>query len=30
LLTRDYETRLHRHYGRPEYWVDELAANLNP
>jgi hypothetical protein len=23
LLTRDYETRLHRHYNRQGYWVDE-------
>ncbi|MDP2644259.1 MAG: PRC-barrel domain-containing protein [Desulfobacterales bacterium] len=23
LLTRDYETRLHRHYNRQEYWDDE-------
>lgn len=22
LLNRDYETRLHRHYNRPEYWGD--------
>jgi sporulation protein YlmC with PRC-barrel domain len=27
LLTRDYETRLHRHYNRQGYWVDESAAN---
>ena len=27
LLTRDYETGLHRHYGRHGYWVDELAAH---
>jgi hypothetical protein len=26
LLTRDYETDLHRHYNRPGYWVDEPAA----
>jgi hypothetical protein len=26
LLTRDYETGLHRHYKRQTYWVDELAA----
>ena len=26
LLTRDYETGLHRHYNRPGYWVDEEAA----
>ena len=25
LLTRDYETQLHRHYGRQGYWVDEPA-----
>jgi hypothetical protein len=27
LLTREYETRLHRHYKRPAYWVDELVAS---
>lgn len=26
LLTRDYETRLHRHYNRLVYWDDEEAA----
>ena len=26
LLTRDYETRLHRHYNRQGYWVDEPAG----
>ena len=26
LLTRDYEARLHRHYNRQGYWVDEQAA----
>ncbi len=26
LLTRDYETRLHRHYNRKGYWADEQAA----
>ena len=26
LLTRDYETGLHRHYNRQGYWVDELAG----
>jgi len=26
LLTRDYETRLHGHYNRKGYWVDEPAA----
>jgi len=25
-LDRDYETRLHRHYSRPGYWVDEVTA----
>ena len=25
LLTRDYETELHRHYDRPGYWAGELA-----
>jgi hypothetical protein len=25
LLTRDYETGLHRHYNRQGYWVDESA-----
>jgi sporulation protein YlmC with PRC-barrel domain len=25
-LDRDYETKLHRHYGRPGYWVDEVTA----
>jgi sporulation protein YlmC with PRC-barrel domain len=25
LLTRDYETRLHGHYNRQGYWVDEQA-----
>jgi hypothetical protein len=25
LLTRDYETELHRHYNRQGYWVDEPA-----
>jgi hypothetical protein len=24
-LTRDYELRLHQHYGRRGYWVDESA-----
>jgi hypothetical protein len=23
LLTRDYETGLHRHYNRQGYWIDE-------
>jgi sporulation protein YlmC with PRC-barrel domain len=26
LLTRDYETRLHGHYNRQGYWIDESAA----
>jgi uncharacterized protein YrrD len=26
LLTRDYETALHRHYNRQGYWVDEPVA----
>ena len=26
LLDRDYETRLHEHYDRPGYWVDEVKA----
>jgi sporulation protein YlmC with PRC-barrel domain len=26
LLTRDYETALHRYYDRQGYWLDELAA----
>jgi stress response protein YsnF len=26
LITRDYETRLHRHYNRQGYWVDKAAA----
>jgi len=26
LLTREYETRLHGHYNRQGYWVDEPAA----
>ena len=26
LLTRDYETELHRHYNRQGYWVDKPAA----
>jgi hypothetical protein len=25
-LTRGYETRLHRHYDRRGYWVEEPAA----
>jgi hypothetical protein len=26
LLTRDYETGLHRHYDRQEYWIEDPAA----
>ena len=26
LLTRDYETGLHRHYNRKGYWFDQLVA----
>jgi uncharacterized protein YrrD len=26
LITRDYETRLHGHYNRQGYWIDEPAA----
>jgi sporulation protein YlmC with PRC-barrel domain len=29
LLSRDYETRLHRHYDRIAYWVDELTPRLH-
>jgi hypothetical protein len=25
-LTREYETRLHQHYQRKGYWIDEIAA----
>jgi hypothetical protein len=25
-LTRDYETKLHQHYQRQGYWIDELAS----
>ncbi len=28
-LTRDYETRLHRHYDRQAYWVDEVTPRLH-
>ena len=27
LLTRDYETELHRHYNLEGYWVDELTIS---
>ena len=26
LVTRDYESNLHRHYNRRGYWTDETAA----
>jgi uncharacterized protein YrrD len=26
LITRDYETKLHRYHNREEYWADELAG----
>jgi hypothetical protein len=26
LITRDYKTRLHRHYNRQGYWADELTG----
>jgi uncharacterized protein YrrD len=29
LLNRDYETRLHKHYDRKGYWVDEPAAKVH-
>jgi hypothetical protein len=29
LLTREYETGLHRHYKRQGYWVDEAAATAH-
>jgi uncharacterized protein YrrD len=29
LLTRDYETMLHRHYNRQAYWVDKLTPRLH-
>jgi hypothetical protein len=30
LLTRDYEIRLHGHYNREGYWVDEPVSTSNP
>jgi uncharacterized protein YrrD len=30
LVTRDYETGLHRHYNRKGYWVDEPAGKMHP
>jgi hypothetical protein len=27
LLTRDYETKLYKHYDRKGYWLDELVAD---
>ncbi len=29
LLTRDYETGLHRHYNLPGYWMEEPAAHVH-
>ena len=29
LLTRDYETGLHRHYNRKGYWVDEAGTQMS-
>jgi len=29
LLTRDYESALHRHYNRKGYWIDEPVDNSN-
>ncbi len=29
LLTRDYETRLHGHYNRREYWLEEAVAAVH-
>ena len=28
LITRDYEMKLHRHYGREGYWEDERARKI--
>jgi hypothetical protein len=30
LLTRDYETRLHGHYNRKGYWIEDAAATPPP
>ena len=30
LLTRDYETKLHRHYNRAGYWTEKPAARKHP
>ncbi|MCE0498167.1 MAG: PRC-barrel domain-containing protein [Methylacidiphilales bacterium] len=30
LPTRDFETRLHQHYNRKGYWVEELAVGQTP
>ncbi len=30
LLTRDYENKLHQHYNKPGYWVDDLADKVLP
>jgi hypothetical protein len=29
-INRDYETRLHAHYGRPAYWQDNAQAAARP
>ena len=29
LITRDYETKLHRHYKREGYWAGELIHSLD-
>jgi hypothetical protein len=28
-VQRDYETRLHEHYGRPGYWTDWRDAAIS-
>jgi hypothetical protein len=30
LVTRDYEAKLHRHYNRQGYWIDQPAAEKPP
>ena len=29
-ITRDYESRLHRHYGQTPYWLNKAEAEHNP
>ncbi len=29
LITRDYETGLHRHYQRPGYWIEETVVRVH-